>query len=328
MPPFPNLLIRTAAVACLSLMMADGAAAFSQFEGDTGRFGGRDDGIIAVPLPPLPGTARERPAPAIIGPRRDAPGPNQRHRGGERPDSEAGAGETEGPDQGEVPISPEDEEAGHPATKTQPGAPASGEQPPSSPVRYQAEPAATPGDATGPRVGRPSLQDGGATAEDDAAAVPLTAEIGHGDEKLPAPVKAMRLKLIEAARSGDIQRLRPMIETGDDGTVLSFGDQPTDPIAFLRQNSGDGDGVEILAIMLDLLDSGYARIEPGSADEIYVWPYFTQVDVAKLTKPQLVELLRIVTAGDYQSMVDFGAYNFYRIGITPDGKMQFFVAGD
>jgi hypothetical protein len=27
-------------------------------------------------------------------------------------------------------------------------------------------------------------------------------------------------------------------------------------------------------------------------------------------------------------MVAFGAYNFYRVGITPDGKLQFFVAGD
>jgi len=158
--------------------------------------------------------------------------------------------------------------------------------------------------------------------------VPLAAEFGHGDVELPAPVKATRLKLIEVARTGDIERLRPLIETGDDGTVLSFGDAPTDPIAFLKQNSGDGEGVETLAIILDLLSSGYARIERNTPDEIYVWPYFTQVDVAKLTKPQLVELLQIVTAGDYQSMVDFGAYNFYRLGITPDGKLQFFVAGD
>ena len=99
-------------------------------------------------------------------------------------------------------------------------------------------------------------------------------------------------------------------------------------MAFLKSASGDGEGIEILAILIDVLNAGYARVEAGSDDEIYVWPYFTQVDLSRLTKPQLVELFRIVTAGDYQSMIDFGAYNFYRIGITPDGKLQFFVAGD
>ncbi|WAP69449.1 hypothetical protein [Jiella pelagia] len=333
MPPFLNLLIRSGVI-CLSLMTADGAVAFSQFEGDTGRFGGGKDGIIAVPLPPLPGTGSQRPipqsegsgpAPAAGGQSNDKPEPKDRHRGGGLPG--AGGGEVEGTDQGEVPISSEDEEVGHPATLTRPEAP-SGKDTPSSPVKYQAEPTAPTREGTGPRVGKPSLQDGTSPAGDAASAVPLAAEIGYGDDKLPEPVKAMRLRLIEAARTGEIEQLRPMVETGDDGTVLSFGDAPKDPIEFLQQNSGDGEGVEILAIMLDLLDSGYARVEPDGSDEIYVWPYFTQVDVAKLTKPQLVELLQIVTAGDYQSMVDFGAYNFYRIGITPDGKMQFFVAGD
>ncbi|MCE7029202.1 hypothetical protein [Jiella avicenniae] len=333
MRPSLNRLLHVAAI-CLSLPAADRAAAFSQFEGDSGRFGGSKDGIIAVPLPPLPGTVRQRSGPNLPAddPKNDAAPPQDRHRGGPAPANGAtpGNGETEGTDQGEVPISPEDEETGG-TTRPRPEAPKEapeGDAPPSSPVRYQAEPAAPLRDGTGPRVGKPSLEEGSAAAGDADSAVPLAAEIGHGEEKLPAAVKAARQKLIEAARTGDVERLRPLIETGDDGTVLSFGDAPTDPIAFLKQNSGDGEGVEILAIILDLLHSGYARIEPDSSDEIYVWPYFTQVDVAKLTKPQLVELLQIVTAGDYQSMVEFGAYNFYRIGITPDGKLQFFVAGD
>ena len=333
MSPSLTRLFRFASI-CLSLLAADSAAAFSQFEGDSGRFGGSKDGIIAVPLPPLPGTERQRSGPNLPAgdPKKDTPPPQDRHRGGTTPANGArsGDGDPEGTDQGEVPISPEDEETGG-LTRTRPEPPKEApkdEASPSSPVRYQAEPAAPNRDGTGPRVGRPSLGDGAATPGDGDSDVPLAAEIGHGDEKLPASVKATRLKLIEAARSGDIERLRPLIETGDDGTVLSFGDTPKDPIAFLKQSSGDGEGIETLAVMLDLLHSGYARIEPETPDEIYVWPYFTQVDIAKLTKPQLVELLQIVTAGDYQSMVDFGAYNFYRIGITPDGKLQFFVAGD
>ena len=33
-------------------------------------------------------------------------------------------------------------------------------------------------------------------------------------------------------------------------------------------------------------------------------------------------------SGDYDDMKSYGAYIFYRVGITPDGHWQFFVAGD
>ena len=36
----------------------------------------------------------------------------------------------------------------------------------------------------------------------------------------------------------------------------------------------------------------------------------------------------IVTAGDFDDMKQFGAYIFYRVGITPAGQWTFFVAGD
>jgi hypothetical protein len=35
-----------------------------------------------------------------------------------------------------------------------------------------------------------------------------------------------------------------------------------------------------------------------------------------------------VTAGDFAEMEEGGNYNFYRVGITPDGQWKFFVAGD
>ena len=38
--------------------------------------------------------------------------------------------------------------------------------------------------------------------------------------------------------------------------------------------------------------------------------------------------MRLVTAGDVASMQEFGSYNFYRVGITPDGQWKFFIGGD
>ena len=53
----------------------------------------------------------------------------------------------------------------------------------------------------------------------------------------------------------------------------------------------------------------------------------TNSDVTANAK-QRVELFKIVTAGDFDDMKQFGAYIFYRVGITPAGQWTFFVAGD
>ena len=50
--------------------------------------------------------------------------------------------------------------------------------------------------------------------------------------------------------------------------------------------------------------------------------------LAWLTAPQRVELFKIVKAGDFDDMKTYGTYIFYRVGITPDGRWSFFVAGD
>jgi len=59
-----------------------------------------------------------------------------------------------------------------------------------------------------------------------------------------------------------------------------------------------------------------------------VWPYFQAMQLDKLTPEQRVELFRLVTAFDFREMQKFGSYNFFRAGISPDGRWQFFVAGD
>ena len=153
------------------------------------------------------------------------------------------------------------------------------------------------------------------------------AEIIRDLSTLPAPVKAMREKLVEAAASGDIERLRPLIE-GTPKPPQIMSNESDDPIDTLKNFSGDPDGQEILAIMLDLLATGAARIDAGTRDEAYVWPYFTGKALSALTPPERVELLRIVTAGDLMGMEETGNYNFYRIGISPDGQWKFMAGGD
>ena len=153
-------------------------------------------------------------------------------------------------------------------------------------------------------------------------------EVLYDPALLPEPVQRMRMRLIEAAVAADIEMLRPLLGSGPTATQISLGGLEGDPIAFLREMSGDGEGYEVLAILEEILKAGFVRLDPGEPGELYVWPYFFGLPLEGLTPRQQVELLKIVTAGDLEDMRAFGAYIFYRIGITPDGRWAFFVAGD
>ena len=168
-----------------------------------------------------------------------------------------------------------------------------------------------------PEIARPSI--------DEDSPLP---EIIYNLDRLPEPVRRMHDLLVEAARSGEIERLRPLIGMGEGATQLSFGGVEGDPIEFLKTLSGDAEGQEILAIMEEVLDAGFVKLDPGTPNELYVWPYFFGIPLDRLDPRQRVELFKIVTAGDYEDMKAFGTYIFYRVGITPEGRWAFFVAGD
>ena len=145
---------------------------------------------------------------------------------------------------------------------------------------------------------------------------------------LPAAVRETHAKLIAAATSADLEKLRGLIGVGDTATTLSIGGLEGDPIAFLKQSSGDDDGYELLAILLEVLEAGFVHVDAGTESEMYIWPYFFAWPFDKLTPQMKVEMYRILTAGDVLDSVDFGGYIFYRVGIRPNGKWDFFVAGD
>jgi hypothetical protein len=143
--------------------------------------------------------------------------------------------------------------------------------------------------------------------------------------KLPAPVARLRQQIIDAAKTGDPEKLRPIIDAN--GEPPQFGPNDTgDPIDYLKSQSGDKEGREILAILWEVLDAGYVHVDPGQPDEMYVWPYFARYPVDKLTPPQLVELFRLVYAGDYEDMLDYGLYTSFRVGLAPNGTWSYFLS--
>jgi hypothetical protein len=145
---------------------------------------------------------------------------------------------------------------------------------------------------------------------------------------LPDPVRAMRDKILEAALSGDLEKLKVVIQTNEMPPAFSFGENETDPVAAMKEQSNDGEGREVMAILAEVLEAGYVHVDKGTPQEMFVWPYFAQYPITELTPSQTIELFKIVTSFEYTEMKEFGAYNFYRVGIAPDGVWHFFVAGD
>jgi len=140
---------------------------------------------------------------------------------------------------------------------------------------------------------------------------------------LPAPVAAMRKQILDAAYSADMDRLKAVIQANPVPPVFSVNEIP-DPIDFLKKQSGDGQGLEILALMTDVLEAGWAHVDAGKPSEMYIWPYYAVLPVNSLTPQQLVDVYKIVTSGDFEEMKNSGSYSFYALGIGPDGTWHYF----
>ena len=138
----------------------------------------------------------------------------------------------------------------------------------------------------------------------------------------------MRELLLEAAKSGDIEKLRPYVGEGDDATMLSSAASKATRSNFSRACRAMARDTKSWPFSRTSSNRASCSSIAGTENDLFVWPYFYGMPLDKLTPAQRVELYRLVTHGDYEDMKSFGAYNFYRVGITPQGRWRFFVAGD
>lgn len=247
-------------------------------------------------LPATPGDSGSAPAAPAATPGQNAPGPNA-------PEQSAPAVNGSGQNAPQRPAA-----TPRPATGTLPEGSAAPSAPTTPAPAGEGEDSAAPAD----------------DSETDNTPLP---PVHYGVEGLPVPVQRTRQAIIDAARTGDIEKLRAVIQARKPAPQLSrrpYGD----PIAFLKENSGDEAGREILAILLDLLESGWVVTDPGTPKETYVWPYFAVYPIGRLTPAQQVEVLRVLTASDVDEMTAYDAYLFFKIGIAPDGTWRFFMADD
>ena len=154
-----------------------------------------------------------------------------------------------------------------------------------------------------------------------------TPEISSDLSVLPEPVRAKREALIEAARSGDIEALKSIIDAQEAAPRVSFGD-PDDPIAYLKGASEDDEGRQILGLLVDLLDQPFAWYPDSGGQANYIWPYLSELDPTSLTPEQAVDAYRLLNTEQLQELKDIGAWYYWRLYITEDGEWTAFVAGD
>lgn len=152
-------------------------------------------------------------------------------------------------------------------------------------------------------------------------------EVHRGAEGLPPAVAKTREAILDAAYSGDLARLKAVMQRNETMPSLSVN-EIDDPIAYLKSQSGDGEGLELLAILTDILESSWVRVGAGTPQEMIVWPSYAARGVEGLTPADLVELYKIVTSSDYEEMKSAQKYIFYTVGIGPDGTWHYFKLND
>jgi hypothetical protein len=160
----------------------------------------------------------------------------------------------------------------------------------------------------------------------EAAPVPptkQTQQVLYDLNTLPQPIKRMLEHIVVAAQGGDIDEMLPVLQENELPPMLST-EAVSDPIAYWKKESVDGEGRDILATMLDVFSSGFVKKGDGKS-VMYIWPYFAEVDLTKLTPSQQVELFRIVPAAQALEMQKSGIYSFYRAGIGNDGVWHYFM---
>jgi hypothetical protein len=187
-----------------------------------------------------------------------------------------------------------------------------------------AEEGSREGNREGSHEGSRDVGPQAAAAEPDRAAGP---EIATDISRLPPAVLRTRERILAAARTGDLQTLLALMHANGNMPVFSHT-QRQDPAAYWRETYPDSDGVEILSILITILETEPVRIDAGTPQETYLWPYFARLPIKSLTPAQKVELFRVVTGSDYKEMLERGRYVFYQVGIGPDGSWRYFLASE
>lgn len=148
---------------------------------------------------------------------------------------------------------------------------------------------------------------------------PPSLEVGA----LPRAVQLLRGRLLETARSRDIDDLRVPLGWNEVPPLFTRGQKAGfDPIEYLKNRSFDRQGREMLDILQAVLTSAYLRETRGPSVS-YVWPVFPARNRAS-GSAQFLAPWRCVRFADLTATAPGGGPLIHRIAIGQDGTWHYF----
>jgi hypothetical protein len=147
---------------------------------------------------------------------------------------------------------------------------------------------------------------------------------------LPAPVRAIRDKILAALEKNDVEALRVPIDWNEVRPLFAkSGDfkAGTDPIDILKALSFDGRGRETLAIARAVLAQPYVTIRRGPVT-LYEWPAFARHPAAPASEDEARARWACVRFADLARSNAERKPRPTRIGIASDGVWHYFWSED
>ena len=95
-------------------------------------------------------------------------------------------------------------------------------------------------------------------AKDREKAATQASKVLYDLSALPEPVQQMLREIIVTAEAGDIDAMRPVLESNELKPMVA-ATHVDDPIAYWKKQSADGTGRDVLAAILNMLSSGFVR---------------------------------------------------------------------
>ncbi len=143
---------------------------------------------------------------------------------------------------------------------------------------------------------------------------------------LPAPVAAIREKILAACDKGDVEALRIPIDWNETRPLFAKSGAfkaGTDPIEILKTLSFDGKGRETIALIRAIFAQPFVKIARGPVT-LYEWPAFARHAAAPANEDDARARWRCVRFADLARSNAEGRPRATRIGIASDGVWHYF----
>lgn len=155
------------------------------------------------------------------------------------------------------------------------------------------------------------------------AATATTAPNADADADLPRAVAQTRSGILSAARSGDYDMLRPLLDRDVFLSDFGFGGDAPDPIS--RWQELGRDPLQMMAILLGMEHV----VEETNEGVLYRWPSYDEetTSLDNLRPADRRAFRSILSARDARRLVPDPEYGYVgpRLGILEDGTWWFFI---